>query len=357
MKRWLPVAVAAGAAVAGAFYYVWANRVQDLVLTGIVTTDTVIVGAEVQGRLQELLVKEGDRVTHGQLLGRIQPQEWKADMAFYTDSEQQSAAQVAEAQANVRYQAAQTDNQTRQAEANLAAARAQVTQGEAEAENARLSFTRAETMYRSGVEAAQAYDQARTTYGAAQARVEALRKQQQAAEAAVALAKGNADQTSARRAALDASVHQLAAMGAQKEKAQVHLAYTEIHAPIDGIVDVRAALPGEVVSVGKGIVTLIDPDNLWIRADVEESYIDLVHLGDQLSVRLPSGRERQGTVFFRGVDADYATQRDVSRTKRDIKTFEIRLRCDNADRSLAVGMTAYVIVPLATDHRAAARLP
>jgi HlyD family secretion protein len=46
------------------------------------------------------------------------------------------------------------------------------------------------------------------------------------------------------------------------------------------------------------------------------------------------------------VDADYATQRDVSRTKRDIKTFEIRLRCDNGDRGLAVGMTAYVLMPL-----------
>jgi HlyD family secretion protein len=62
---------------------------------------------------------------------------------------------------------------------------------------------------------------------------------------------------------------------------------------------------------------------------------------------LPSGTARDGTVFFRGVDADYATQRDVSRTKRDIKTFEIRLRCDNRDRSLAVGMTAYVALPLA----------
>ena len=47
-------------------------------------------------------------------------------------------------------------------------------------------------------------------------------------------------------------------------------------------------------------------------------------------------------VRFRG----FATQRDVSRTKRDIKTFEIRLRCDNANRTLAVGMTAYVDLPL-----------
>ena len=47
-------------------------------------------------------------------------------------------------------------------------------------------------------------------------------------------------------------------------------------------------------------------------------------------------------MIHRGVDAQFATQRDVSRTKRDIKTFEIRLRCDNTDRRLAVGMTAYV---------------
>ena len=81
---------------------------------------------------------------------------------------------------------------------------------------------------------------------------------------------------------------------------------------------------------------------------MEETYIDRIHLGDKFTVRLPSGATREGAVFYRGIDADYATQRDVSRTKRDIKTFEVRLRCDNSDRSLAVGMTAYVLVALGT---------
>ena len=351
MKRSLPIVLALAVAIGAAVYYTWSRAAHDLVLTGIVTTDDVVVSAEVQGRLQELSVKEGDTVQRGQLLGLIQPQEWKADVAYYASSEQQSAAQVAEAEAALRYQESQTSNQTEQAEANLAAARAQVVQGQADLENARLNYQREQSLFHSGIESAQAYDQARTAFEGATARVDALRKQQQAAEAAVALAKGNLDQIAARRAALDANVHQLAAMGAQKEKAKVHLDYTEIHAPIDGIVDVRAARPGEVVSPGKGIVTLIDPDNLWVRADVEESYIDLVHIGDALSVRLPSGAARTCTVFHRRVDADYATQRDVSRTKRDIKTFEIRLRCDNSDRSLAVGMTAYVTLPLETDHR------
>ena len=94
------------------------------------------------------------------------------------------------------------------------------------------------------------------------------------------------------------------------------------------------------------MVTLINPDDLWVRADVEETYIDRVKNGDHLKVRLPSGVKLDGVVFYRGVDAQFATQRDVSRTKRDIKTFEIRLRLDNADRRLAVGMTTYVLLPI-----------
>ena len=87
-------------------------------------------------------------------------------------------------------------------------------------------------------------------------------------------------------------------------------------------------------------------DDLWVRADIEETYIDRIRIGDQLKVRLPSGEERMGTVFYRAMDAGFATQRDVSRTKRDIKTFEVRLRVDNRDRRLAVGMTAYVLLPV-----------
>jgi HlyD family secretion protein len=98
---------------------------------------------------------------------------------------------------------------------------------------------------------------------------------------------------------------------------------------------------------GQPVVTLVNPDDLWVRANVEETYIDRVRVGDKLKVRLPSGDVREGTVFYRGVEAAFATQRDVSRTKRDIKTFEIRLRLDNSDRRLAVGMTAYVELPVA----------
>lgn len=270
-------------AVAGGVAYTLTRPPGAIVLTGIVTTDEVIVSPQIQGRLQELLVREGDAVTNGQLLAVIQPQEQQANMAFFTSSQQQTTADLAQAEADL--------------------------------ENARLNFERIQGLYSNNVESAQVYDQARTAYQSAGARVESVQKQIQAA-------------------------------GAQMEKAAVQLGHTKISAPVAGIVDKRVALQGEVVNLGQAIVTLINQDDLWVRADVEESYIEGLPLGKKLQVKLPSGATREGTVFYRSVDADYATQRDVSRTKRDIKTFEIRLRCDNTDRAMAVGMTASVELPL-----------
>src|SRR5438309_1959993 len=105
--------------------------------------------------------------------------------------------------------------------------------------------------------------------------------------AAVALARSNAEQVAVRESQLQTNQQQLAAAAAQRTKADVRLTYTEIHAPIDGMVDVRAARPGEVVNPGQPILTLINPDDLWVRADIEESYIGGVKLGDKLTVRLP----------------------------------------------------------------------
>jgi HlyD family secretion protein len=345
-KRKVIVIVAAVLLAAAAARFLLFRSSGTLLLTGIVATDSVIVSPEIQGRLDQLLVREGDGVKAGQLLGTIHAAEWEEDLSYYENSERQAAAMVAQADADLKYQDGLTESQIRQAEANLAAVRAQVAAAESDLEKSRLNYTREEALHQSGAESAQAFDDARTGYASSRAQLDALRKQAVAAEAAVDVAKANRNQVAARRAALQGGNDVLAASGAQRAKAKTRLDYTEIRSPIDGIVDVRAARQGEVVSPGQPVVTLVNPDDLWVRIDVEESYIDRVHLGEKMTVRLPSGAERTGTVFYRAVDADYATQRDVSRTKRDIKTFEIRLRCDNRDRSLALGMTAYVSLPL-----------
>jgi HlyD family secretion protein len=343
-KRLLTLLLVAG--LAGAAYYVYSRPPSALVLTGIVTTHEVVVSPQIGGKIDQLLVAEGDEVKKGQLLAVITPDELMAESAFYEQSAAGLSSQVHESEAALRFQERQTVDQIRQAESTLASTESQVMAASADLENARLTFTRTENLSKQGVVSSQELDQARTTRDAAQAKLEALKRQVEAQRAAVALARSTAEQTAMRRSQVITSQHQQAAANAQRTKADVRLAYTEVRAPINGFVDTRAVRIGEVVTPGQPIVTLIDPDDLWVRADVEESYIDRVRIGDTLTVRLPSGDERKGSVFYRGADASFATQRDVSRTKRDIKTFEVRLRVDNKDRRLAVGMTAYILLPL-----------
>ena len=344
-KRLVPL-LALVLIVSGGAYYLLRARSSDLVLTGVVTTNDVIVSPLISGQIEKLLVKEGDTVKRDQLVAVIVPDELRADSAYYMHSAEGLTSQVKESEAALRYQERQTADQIRQAQATLASTEAQRDAAVADLENAQLAFERAKKMSAQGIVPVEQFDQARTSYAAAQARLDSLKKQADAQRAAVALARSNAEQTSVRRSQLQANLQQEQAANAQRTKADVRLAYTDLHAPIDGIVDVLAVRQGEVVNPGQAVISLINPDDLWIRADVEETYIDRVRLGDKLIVRLPSGVEHEGTVFYRGADAGFATQRDVSRTKRDIKTFEVRLRVDNQDRRLAVGMTAYVLLPV-----------
>ena len=310
------------------------------------TTHEVVVSSQVAGQLNQLAVKEGDSVVVGEQVATIVPDELRADSAYYAQAAEGASSQVVQNQAALRMERQQSESQIHQAEASQASAEAQQKSARADLDNAKLTFDRQKKLLASGASTQEDYDQARTALDATTARVESLSNQVDVARAAVATAKASAEQVAVRQRQLQASEHQSAAADAQQRKADVRLGYTDIHAPIAGIVDVRAARQGEFVAAGQPIVTLINPDDLWVRIDVEETYIDRIVLGEHLTVRLPSGDQLDGTVFYRSADAGFATQRDVSRTKRDIKTFEVRLRVDNNDRHLAVGMTAYVLLPV-----------
>jgi HlyD family secretion protein len=307
------MAVVAGAAALGlivAVGYAARRHAPDIVLTGVVTTNDVIVSPLVEGRISQLLVHEGDSVTPDELLAVLAPGELAADERYFA----QSAAGLAE-----RVQAANAD---------LIAAVAQDSEAQANLANTETTLKRDSVLFRQSILPAQGFDAAQTAYAVAKARADAARTE-----------------VASKRSALVAVQDEQAAAAAQTTGADVRLGYAEIRSPISGIVDVLAARAGEVLGPGQAILTLINPDDLWVRTDVEETYVDRVRRGDTLMVRLPDGEERPGVVFYRGVDADFATQRDVSRTKRDIKTFEIRLRVNNADRGLALGMTTWVLLP------------
>jgi len=344
MKRLIFLLIVVGGGVGA--YYAMRQPPGPLVLTGIVTTEDVMISPQVGGQIGQLMVKEGDQVQQNQLIAVMTTDELEADRAYYAHTVESIQSQVGENEAALRYEQRQTEDQIQQAQASLSTAIAQEKEAQAQLENAHIVLERAQKLSQEGVAPIQQFDSARTAHDAAKARLDAAQKQIEVQRATVAVANANAEHVRVQQNRVRTAEKQREAAAAQRKRADVRLSYSEVRAPVGGIVDVRAAREGEVINAGQPIITLINPDDLWVRADIEETYIDRIRLGDQLKVRLPSGEERMGTVFYRAMDAGFATQRDVSRTKRDIKTFEIRLRVDNKDRRLAVGMTTYVELPV-----------
>ena len=107
----------------------------------------------------------------------------------------------------------------------------------------------------------------------------------------------------------------------------------------------RAAREGEVVNLGQPIVIITDLGDTWVRAAVPETQADHIALGDKLKARLPSGEIVPGKIIFKAPEADFATQRDVNRRKRDIKAIALKLAVENTKKTMVPGMTAEILVP------------
>jgi multidrug resistance efflux pump len=129
------------------------------------------------------------------------------------------------------------------------------------------------------------------------------------------------------------------------QQAKVELGYAQVFAPVTGKVNVRAARQGEVVTAGATIVTIMDLTQTWVYAPLPETQADSVQLGDSLRVVMPSGATVQGKIINKSAQADFATQRDVSSRKRDIKTVQLKLLIDNPGERFVPGMIAEVYIP------------
>jgi len=200
-RKRLILSAAAVLVVAGIAYAIFAPA-KPLVLTGIVTTNDVIVSPQVGGQVQKLLVNEGDSVIAGQLLAVISAGELAADQAFYAHSAAGMATEVRETESAVRYQQQQMTQQVRQAEATVASAEAQRAQAAADLTNAQTNYDRYVALLKSGAISQQNVDQQRTELLVAKAKSESADRQADAQRAALELARGQAEQVSMKRSAL-----------------------------------------------------------------------------------------------------------------------------------------------------------
>ena len=326
------------------WYFVTVRPTGDLQLIGTVDANEVVVSARIQGRIQTLTVDEGQDVRAGQLIAVVESDDLAAARKAAEATATSQKFKLTEMVETERKTRGETGSATVNAEAQVSTAKAALAQALANYEHQQAFTTRTVALAQQGIMSAQAKDDAVTSLDATKAAVDSARHNIAAAEASLKQARAHEMLTTVAARTVDSTRGEVANAQAMAEQAQVQLGYAQVFAPVSGKVSVRAARQGEVVAAGAPIVTIMDLTQTWIYAPLPETQADTVQLDDSLRVVMPSGATIQGKVIVKAAQADFATQRDVSSRKRDIKTIQLKLLIDNPGERFVPGMTAEVYI-------------
>jgi HlyD family secretion protein len=285
-------------------------------LSGRIEGDDSAVAPKVTGKIIELTVREGDPVTAGQVIARLDDAQIRAqeEAARAALVDAQAKARSANEQINVlqeqlhenQLQTTQSktdaEGRVRQAQADLTAAEADLAQQEAAlklAEFNRDAYTR---LAKTGAVSEQQGLQMQATADQQKAAVAAAERRVESAQGGLTTAQANLDNPKIRDAQVAGTQRQIvqqeaqvAAAKAETQQAQAQLAEAEanrsdltIVAPFAGTVITRTAEPGEVVQAGTAIITLLDLSKVYLRGFIPEGEIGKVKLGQPCHIFLDS---------------------------------------------------------------------
>lgn len=323
------------------------RAVAPIRLPGVVEAKKVIVSAQTGGRIQELKVDEGSWVEANSLIATLDRKELEGQRQQQEALVVQLTAKISQTKELAVLQRESTESVTARATAQLQAAESQQKQALAELDQLRKDLERDKALVETDSLTRRDYERQLTAVQSGEARVRSLEDQASAAMADLNLSRANQRQVAVAQQEVEQTQALLKQAQAQLAQTNTRLGYTEVRAPLSGMVSLRVAARGEMVKAGDPIVTIVDLNDIWVKAGVEESFLIGELVGQPLTVQLASGEELQGKVVAVSPEGAFATQRDVSRVKRDIRTFDIKVRLPNPNRTVHPGMTAYVLLPQA----------
>jgi HlyD family secretion protein len=258
-------------AIAGGGLYAWQELKPGGLPDGIASGNGRIEAVEIDiatkiaGRIKEILVNEGDFVTAGQVLARM-------DTAVLEAQRREAEAQLQ--QALIGIETAQS--QVTQREAEKAAAEAMVAQREAELDAAQKRLARTEVLAARGTSPAQTLDDDRARFQGASAAVSAAKAQLAAAEAAIGTAKSQV-----------IGVHSDAeAVRATIERIEADINDSTLRSPRDGRVQYRVAQPAEVLSSGGRVLNLVDLGDVYMTFFLPTNAAGRVAIGAEVRLVL-----------------------------------------------------------------------
>lgn len=292
-------------------------REPDEIIEGQADATSVRISGKLPGRVVELMVSEGDMVKAGDTLVHIHSSLAEAKLMQAEAMENVAAAQNQKVDAGTR-------SQIIQAAAEL------VAQAKAGATITRKTYDRMQRLFEQGVISEQKRDEAKAAYDAAVAA-------QQAAESQLSLARSGAQKEDKESAAALVT----AARGGVAEVDSL-LEDQYLTAPCDGQIDQIYPQPGELVSLGAPIMSLLKIDDKWVTFNVREELLSQMKLGDSITVEIPAldRMSAKARIYYVRDMGSYATWRATKATGDwDSRTFEVKARTTDQIPDLRPGMT------------------
>jgi HlyD family secretion protein len=274
-RKWIIPTLVLLLAVAGCSRHSSNGKEQGaLFVSGRIDGDTVDISSKRDGKIVEIMVREGDTVEAGQLLARI----WSPQDEAQVDAQK---ANVVDAERTLQEALSAGPARVSQAEANVAVSQAELVRAQANLQQAELDAKRYPPLAESGAVAVQMADQHETNLKSARASADASHKQVLAAEASLEQAKAQLEEIATARA-------NLTARHAELRRFEANVNDLQITAPIAGTILTRSAEPGRVVAAGQTILTMVDLGKLYLRGFVPEGDVGRVKVGQQADIFLDS---------------------------------------------------------------------
>ena len=294
----------------------FATQPREQFLQGQMEARRVLVAGKVPGRIERLLVHEGDVVTKDSLVAVISSPEIEAKKI-----QARGALGAAKAQASKARNGARSED--------ITALKAMADRAQEAATLAKNTYNRVQKLYNEGVLPLQKRDEAETQMKASQAAADAARAQYNQAVAGA---------RSEDKAAANALV--LQAKGANAE-VDAYLEETKIRTPISGEVSLKLAEEGEVVGSGMPIIAVTDLNDSWAVFHLREDYLKNVSKGKKFNLQIPAlDKIVEMEVSYIASVGDYATWRSSKESGGfDLKTFEVRMRPTHKVENLRPGMS------------------
>lgn len=335
-------AIAAVAAVAGSLFFFLSRRGDDGAIrtSGIVEGIETNISAKISGRITEICCSEGGDIAAGQVAVRLESEEIEANVRQAAAAVSRAASQEAAVQAAVK----SAEAAVRLAAAETRSAAAEESRLRTQAEDSARTAGRAGALASQGFISREELDRANAARDASLAAVAAARARVEAAEAREVSSRAQATAASAELKAAEAgreeAVAQRAATVARRNDAT-------IPSPVTGTVIFRSVELGEYTAPGQAILTVVDLRQLFVRIDLEETHIAGVQLQKPAIVRIPSMADKRFEARIAEINrhAEFATQRDVTRGRQDIRTFRVKVAVPDPEGLLKPGMTVLVEIP------------